>query len=131
MVDIFKIIGVAFITAITAIILKGAKPELSFAVTVVGIIVILTFIVEALEGTMAVFTSITQITGIENGLLKMLLKIVGVGYITEFGAGVLTDFGSNSIADKVTLAGKLTIVLLSMPVVESLLLLIGEFLKLV
>ncbi len=80
---------------------------------------------------MSVFTSISQITGIENGLLKMLLKIVGVGYLTEFGAGILTDFGSNSIADKVTLAGKLTIVLLSMPVVESLLLLIGDFLKLV
>ena len=129
--EIFKIIGVAFITAISAIILKGTKPELSFAVTVVGVIVILTFIVEVLEGTMSVFTSITQITGIENGLLKMLLKIVGVGYLTEFGAGILTDFGSNSIADKVTLAGKLTIVLMSMPVVESLLLLIGDFLKLV
>ena len=129
--EIFKIIGIAFITAISAIILKGTKPELSFAVTVVGIIVILTFIVDALEGTMSVFTSITQITGIENGLLKMLLKIVGVGYLTEFGAGILTDFGSNSIADKVTLAGKLTIVLMSMPVVESLLLLIGDFLKLV
>ena len=61
----------------------------------------------------------------------MLLKIVGVGYLTEFGAGILMDFGSNSIADKVTLAGKITIVLLSMPVVESLLQLLGGFLQLV
>ena len=131
MSDIFKIIGVAFITAITAVILRGTKPELSFAVTVVGIIIILTFIVDMLKGTMSVFTSISQIAGIENGLLKMLLKIVGVGYLTEFGAGILMDFGSNSIADKVTLAGKITIVLLSMPVVESLLQLLGGFLQLV
>ena len=131
MSDIFKIIGVAFITAITAVILRGTKPELSFAVTVVGIIIILTFIVDMLKGTMSVFTSISQIAGIKNGLLKMLLKIVGVGYLTEFGAGILMDFGSNSIADKVTLAGKITIVLLSMPVVESLLQLLGGFLQLV
>ena len=131
MADVFRIIGVAFITAITAVILRGIKPELSFAVTVVGIIIILMFVVEMLQGTMAVFTSISQIAGVENGLLKMLLKIVGVGYLTEFGAGILTDFGSNSIADKVALAGKIAIVLLSMPVVESLLQLLGGFLQLV
>ena len=131
MTDIIKIIGIAFITAITAVILRGTKPELSFAVTLVGIIIILMFVVEMLKDTMSVFVSLSQITGIENGLLKMLLKIVGVGYLTEFGAGILTDFGSNSIADKVTLAGKITIVLLSMPVIESLLQLLSGFLQLV
>lgn len=129
--DIFKIIGVAFITAISAVILKGTKPELSFAVTIVGILIILTFISEMIQGTMTIFTSISQIAGIENGLLKMLLKIVGVGYLTEFASGLLTDFGSSSIADKVTLAGKVTIVLLAIPVVESLLHLIEGFLQLV
>ena len=129
--DIFKIIGVAFITAISAVILRGTKPELSFAVTIVGILIILTFISEMIQGTMTIFTSISQIAGVENGLLKMLLKIVGVGYLTEFASGLLTDFGSSSIADKVTLAGKVTIVLLAIPVVESLLHLIEGFLQLV
>ena len=131
MSDIFKIIGVAFITAITAVILRGTKPELSFAVTVVGIIIILTFRVDMIKGTMSVFTSISQIAGIKNGLLKMLLKIVGVGYLTEFGAGVLHDFGGNSLADKVVLGGKITIVLLSLPVIEGLLNMIKGFLQLV
>ena len=131
MTDIFKIIGVAFITAISAVILRGTKPELSFVITIVGILIILTFISEMIQGTMTIFTSISQIAGIENGLLKMLLKIVGVGYLTEFASGLLTDFGSSSIADKVTLAGKVTIVLLAIPVVESLLQLIEGFLQLV
>ena len=130
MSDIFKIIGVGFITAISASVLKATKPELSLSVTITGIIIILMFILEMLQGTMAVFVSISQMTGIENGLLKTLLKIVGVGYLTEFGAGILADFGSTSVADKVALAGKVTIVLLSLPIVESLVSLIGGFLKL-
>lgn len=129
--EIFKIIGVAFITAISALILKATKPELSFAVMVTGIIVILMFVMDMLKDTMMVFSTISQITGIENGLMKALMKIVGVGYLTEFGAGILSDFGSNTIADKVSLAGKLTIVILSLPVVESLLHLIGGFLQLI
>lgn len=129
--DIMKIIGVAFVTSVTAVILKSSKPELSFAVTVTGIIVILMFLVDALQNTLTVFSTIANVTGVENGLLKILLKIVGVGYITEFGAGILNDFGSNSIADKVTLCGKITIVMLSLPVVESLLQLVNGFLGLV
>lgn len=131
MTDILKVIGVAFITAITAIILKGAKPELSFAVTIVGIIIVLSFVLDMLRGSMSIFATISQMAGVENGLIKMLLKIVGVGYITEFSAGILNDFGSSSLADKVTLAGKVAIVLLSMPIVESLLTLMNTFLQLV
>ena len=131
MTDVFKIIGVAFVTAIAAVLLRSTKPELSFAVTVTGIIVILLFTVDALQNTFAIFTSIATLTGVENGLIKILLKIVGVGYLTEFGAGILQDFGSNAVADKVILGGKLTIVLLSLPIIQSLLELIRSFLELV
>ena len=131
MLEISKIIAVAFITVITSILLKPTKPELSFAVTVTGVIVVLLFIVDALQNTLAIFSSIANVTGIENGLLKILIKIVGVGYLTEFGAGVLQDFGGNSMADKVVLGGKITIVLLSLPVIEGLLTMIKGFLQLV
>ena len=131
MTEIIKIIGVAFVTAISAILLKGTKPELSFAVTVTGVIVILLFIVDSLQNTVTIFKTIAQMTGIENGLIKILIKIVGVGYLTEFGAGILNDFGSNAVADKVVLAGKITIVVLSFPVLESLLKMISGFLQLV
>ncbi len=129
--DIIKIIGVAFVTAIASILLKSTKPELSFAVTVTGVIVILLFIVDALQNTLLIFSTISEMTGVENGLLKILLKIVGVGYLTEFGAGILNDFGSNAVADKVVLGGKITIIVLSLPVIEGLLQLVKGFLQLV
>ncbi|MBQ8374634.1 MAG: hypothetical protein IJX98_03535 [Clostridia bacterium] len=131
MIDIIKIIGAAFLTAVTTIVLKNTKPELSFAVTVAGIIVILLFLVDMLKGSLGVLTSITEITGVDNGLIRILLKIVGVGYLTEFSAGVLNDFGSNSVADKVVLGGKLTVLLLSLPIVESLLTLFQQFISLI
>ncbi|MBQ8229480.1 MAG: hypothetical protein IJZ32_02150 [Clostridia bacterium] len=131
MTEIMKIIGVAFVTAIASILLKTTKPELSFAVTVTGVIVILLFVADALQNTLSVFATITKVTGVENGLLKILLKIVGVGYITEFGAGILNDFGSNAVADKVVLGGKITILMLSLPIIEGLLTMISGFLQLV
>lgn len=129
--EIMKIIGVAFVTAITSVLLKSTKPELSFAVTITGVIVILLFVIDSLQNVLIAFSAIAQTTGIQNGLLKILLKIVGVGYITEFGAGILQDFGSSAVADKVVLGGKIVIVVLSLPVMQSLLTMIGGLLQLV
>jgi len=129
--EIIKVIGVGFVTAVSAVLLKATKPELSFAVTLTGVIVILLFIVDELQNTMIVFAEISKIAGVGNGLLKVLLKIVGVGYITEFGAGILNDFGSNAVADKVVLGGKIAIITLSLPVLKGLISMIGGFLQLV
>ena len=131
MVEIVKIIGVAFVTAIAAILLRSTKPELSFAVTVTGIIIILLFILDFMQNTLAVFKMIAELTGIENNLLRILIKIVGVGYLTEFGAGILNDFGSSAVADKVIVGGKITIVLLALPVFEGLLQMVRSLLQFV
>ena len=41
--QIFQLIGIAFVTAIAALILRSVKPELAFAVSVAGGIVLLLF----------------------------------------------------------------------------------------
>ncbi len=129
--EMIKVMGVAFVTVLSVSIVRLTKPELAFAVTVTGVLVILLYIMDMLQASLSVFTKIADMTGVENGLLKLLLKIVGVGYITEFGAGILIDFGSPSVADKVCLCGKLVIVTLSFPIIESLLTLIRGFLGLI
>ena len=131
MVEIFKVLGVGIVTAMAVILLRGTKPELAFAVTLTGVVIISFFIIASLKNVLSVFQGIVEVTGIENSLIKLLLKIVGVGYVTEFGAGILTDFGSPTIADKVLIGGKLVVILLSLPIMQSLLQLIGTFLEFV
>ena len=131
MLEIFKVLGVGIVTAMAVILLRGTKPELAFAVTLTGVVIISFFIIASLKNVLSVFQGIVEVTGIENSLIKLLLKIVGVGYVTEFGAGILTDFGSPTIADKVLIGGKLVVILLSLPIMQSLLQLIGAFLEFV
>ena len=126
---IIKIIGIAFITAITASILKHTKPEFAFVVGLAGVLVIFVLLLEAIEGTITSFSVMAQTTGMDNQLLKVVLKIVGIGYITEFSAGLLNDFGSASVADKVILGGKITIVALSLPIMENLFRILEGFLQ--
>jgi len=129
--ELFKILGVAFVTALTAILLKSAKPELSFAVTVVGTVIILIFTFDMLKDSLQLFVKLQEFSGISDVLIRQVLKIVAIGYLAEFSAGILNDFGSSSVADKVVFAGKICILALSAPIINSLIQVILEFMELV
>ena len=126
-----KIIGVGLVTAIAALILKSSKPELAFAVTIAGGVIILIFALDMLGASLRIFTDIAEKTGIDQSLVKIILKIVAIGYLVEFSAGIVEDFGSKSIADKLVLAGKTIIFTVSIPIIQSLITLIGNILELI
>ena len=126
--QIFQLVGIAFVTAVAALILKGTKPELAFAVTVAGSIILLLFVFEMLKGTVAIFGDIADESGLNSSLIKILLKMVGIGYLVEFSAGILNDFGQNSVADKLIFCGKVLILVLAIPILESVLTLIKQLL---
>ncbi len=127
---IFQLVGIAFVTAVAAILLKETKPELAFAVTVAGSIILLLVAFETFRGSIQIFQDIADTTGIDPSLIKILLKMIGIGYIVEFSAGVLSDFGQNSLADKLIFAGKIVILVLAVPIIESVLTLILHLLEL-
>ena len=129
--ELAKIIGVGLVTAIAALILKSSKPELAFAVTIAGGVIILIFALDMLGASLRIFTDIAEKTGIDQSLVKIILKIVAIGYLVEFSAGIVEDFGSKSIADKLVLAGKIIIFAVSIPIIQSLITLIGNILELI
>lgn len=129
--EIFQLVGIALITAVAALILKETKPELAFAVTIAGGIILLLFVFEIFRDSLSVFGHIAEITGIDNTLVKIILKMVGIGYLVEFSAGILNDFGQNSLADKLTFCGKVVILVLAVPIIERVLALIVSLLELI
>ena len=129
--ELVRIIGVGLVTAIAALLLKGTKPELAFAVTIAGAVIVLIFSLDLLAATFGIFAEIGEQTGIDSALIRIIIKIVAIGYLVEFAAGVVEDFGSKSIAHKLIFAGKVVIFSVSVPVIRTMVSLIGSFLELV
>ena len=129
--QIFQLVGIAIITAVAALLLKGTKPELAFAVTIAGGIILLLFAFKIFKGSLTIFQKITDITGIESSIVKILLKMVGIGYLVEFSAGILNDFGQSNLGDKLVFCGKIIVLVLAVPILESVLNLIVKLLEFV
>ena len=118
--DLVKIIGIALVTTFAVMVLRPKKPELAAIVSIAGGVIVLLMAVDAFGSVIASFTSIVNRTGINSEVFSALLKIIGIGYLTDFAAGICTDAGNNSMAQKVSLAGKVIILVLALPIIDNL-----------
>ena len=119
--EILKLVGIGIITTIVIIIIKQIKPEFAVVALISGVIIMLYFIFSYFGNVLNVFNQILNKTGVNSELFGIILKIVGVGYIIEFGASICADSGNPAIADKIILGGKLLILVLAMPIITNLL----------
>jgi len=118
--DLVKIIGIALVTTFAVLVLRPNKPELAAIVSVAGGVIVLLMAVDALGSVMGGFLGIVNRTGISSEVFSALLKIIGIGYLTDFAAGICTDAGNGSMAQKVSLAGKVIILVLALPIIDNL-----------
>ncbi len=118
--EIFRIVAIALITAFCVLVLRDVKSELALVVALAGGIAVVLSVVDYFSGIFSVITEIARKAGLATSVITLLFKVIAVGYVTEFSASIIDDVGLPSLADKVTLGGKLIIVASSLPVVVKL-----------
>jgi stage III sporulation protein AD len=59
--------------------------------------------------------------GIGGGQFAIVQKVIGIAYLTQFGAQICADAGEGAIAAKIELAGKLLMMTAAAPVLTGLL----------
>lgn len=116
---IFRIIGVGICTIVVSIVLKQYKPELSVLVNICGGLVIFMLAIDGVSTLVSEFYSIENLTS-QIEIVKPIMKVLGVGYITEFTANLAEDSGNKSVASKIVLGGKVAICTLALPILKQL-----------
>lgn len=126
---ILKIVTIAIICIFLSSSLKKYNSEFASIVTLAGGVLIFLICVDELENIFNYFFEMYELTGINIDFLTIVLKIIGVGYITEFTADIAEDFGDKSLASKVLLGGKIVICGMSLPIIKKLLSILFSFLS--
>ncbi len=119
--DILQIVCIGIVAVILSVTIKQQKPEIALQVSIVTGLLIFIIIVVKLTSVIDFIKAFSRKADIDATYITILLKIVGIAYIAEFGAEVCKDAGETSIASKIELAGKVTIVILAVPIISSLL----------
>ena len=118
-----RIGGLALVGLVALLLLRQYKPEwavfVRMAVTVVSAGIILT-----VAGTViACVTEVTSATAAADALSgetgTILLKALGIAFLTETAASICRDSGEGTLAGWVETAGKLEILLLAFPLIRT------------
>jgi len=117
--EIFKIIGIAFVATILCIILKHTRPEFAMILALITGILIFFLCHSKIVEVVDVLRNLSDKAGMPSGFLSILLKVIAVSYITEFASNICKDVGETAIASKVQFAGKCSILILSMSIIGS------------
>lgn len=116
-----KICAIGIAALIIISIVKTYKPEFTVEVTLCAGMILLYFIIDSLKYGFGFIADIYEDLSYGKEYFPIILKVLGIAYITEFAAAICQDAGEKSIASKVELAGKIAIFFAAIPVFTSLL----------
>lgn len=126
--DIVKISLLGVGGVMLGYLLKGTKPEYACFITVGIGLLILTLAVGKLAYLFSAVDRIRESLPIDSGYLTTLIKMIGITYIGQFSSGICKDAGYQATGAQIELFCKLSIMVLSMPILLALLDTIEEFL---
>ena len=117
---IVRIAFAALAVAVLIAYLTSVNKEIAMLAAIAAGGIFLIFCLDALTDFLSVYENLAVLGGVSGKTLKTVVKITLLCYVAEFAVGLIEDFGLRSLADKVSLASKLVIVIGAAPIIESL-----------
>ena len=118
--DVFISIAIAIITALIVLFLKESRLSgLALMTAIAGGAIIIIRLLPSLSSLLEGYTALGSISGISSYYFGLIIKIIGIAYICEFGAQICRDAAQGAMALKIELAAKIAILIISLPVLSA------------
>ncbi len=116
-----KIAWIAIAGMTLSVMTGSVKRDISVWISIVTGIIILFFGIQQFGSIVGMLTNLTESIGIGETYIQIILKMLGIAYLAEFTASICRDAGQNAIAGQVDFFGRISMILVSIPVLQSLL----------
>lgn len=123
-----KFVAIGVGAAILAAWVKTVKAEYSLWIFLAAGVLLSLFAMAKLGTIIEELTYLQSYFSAYGSYFKLLIKIIGITYLSEFSSNLCKDAGANTMASQIELLGKLSILVLCMPIMTSLLQTVDYFL---
>ncbi len=115
--EIVQIIGLGFVVTLLILIIRREKPEIAVQLSLTLATIIFLLVLAKINVVLNLFRDLAEKASISQIYLNTILKIIGIAYITEFGAQVCRDAGEGAVAGKIEFAGKVLVMVIAIPII--------------
>ncbi len=118
----------ALLTVVIGLALEKQGKDMALLLTVAVCCMVIAVSVSYFRPVLTFLSDLQSIGSLNNGMVSTLLKILGIGILSEVAAMVCADAGNASLGKAVQLLGAAVILWLSLPVFSALIELIQQIL---
>lgn len=119
---ILFIVALGLLATVTAVFLKESRlPVMAFFVTLAAGVIIFVKVIPSLGEIFITLRDLTSNAGLNLDYLALILKVVCIAYMGEFAAQLCRDADEGGIAKKIELGVKVIIMLMALPLLETIL----------
>lgn len=119
--EILRIAGLALLGVFTALLLKNGKGEYSLMIGLAMTFLVCGYVVMNMLEVVSAMEQVWDLVAGNREFFHILLRIVGITYITELTAGICKECGYAALAGQVAVAGKMGVLLAGFPIFMDLL----------
>lgn len=126
--DIIMISALCITACITIKLLEKESREFSFVITAGVCTLIMTLLISDLTEITDMISSLLKKIKIDSSLSEILFKSIGICFLTTIASDLCNDCGEGAMSSNVKMFGRITVLLLAMPLYSSVISLIDEML---
>ena len=129
MTTLIKISAICLVFIFLSLLLKNNSIEFIFFLRIAVIVIIFFAIVDSLSDFVSNVVYMFSALEIDGLHIKSLMKVAGISIISDFVCDILKDNNENSLSRIVEISAKLFVIILSFPMMESLIAFCVEIIK--
>lgn len=118
---IFKIALIGIAGAVLTMITKQFKPEYSTLVLFAVCLFLVGYLTSGLGEVLNFVQVLQKKIPVSSTYIKILFKLLAIAYVCQIASDLCEDLGYRSISFQIETIGKVSILLLSIPIIQSLL----------
>ena len=123
-----RLTAVGVTAAVLCAVLRKNTPELALLLALAAGMWMLFLTAEPLAQALEVLRELTAMTGVEDELLRPVIKVVALSLLTRISAEVCRSTGEGGIAAFLEVGGTVLALGVSLPLIRAVILLMGEML---
>ena len=115
--EIIKIAMFGICGVLLAVILKNSGSQIYVVISMAVSIIIMLYVAAKLAGIITQISYIKKYITVGEEYIGLLIKIIGITYITQFASDICRDNGYSVIAGQIEMFCRIAVAALSMPLV--------------
>lgn len=117
--SLISVVFAAVIVVLIALKLREMGSGYGILMSIGACVMVMYFVIGRFRQIAGYIDRLISYVSVDITYIDIILKMIGIAYICQFATDICRDAGYQAIASQVEMAGKISLILLSMPVLMS------------